>query len=56
MEVDLARRIMPAQRAVMLQLVSKTMRAAMQVIKPAGMIRVKRRQREKETRNAVWPG
>ena len=47
-EVDVARRIVPAQRAVMLRLVSKSIRAAMGAIKPAGMIKVKGRQGEEE--------
>ena len=47
-EVEVARRIVPAERAVMLRRVSRSMRAAMEVIKPAGVIRVKRGQGEEE--------
>ena len=47
-EVEVARGIVPAERAVMLRRVSSSMRAAMDVIKPAGVIRVKKGQREEE--------
>ena len=40
MELQVAQRIIPAERAVMLLQVSKTMRAAMAMMIPAGMIRV----------------
>ena len=43
-EVEVARRIVPAERAVMLRRVSRSMRAAMAVIQPAGVIRVKRQE------------
>ena len=43
-EVEVARRIVPAERAIMLRRVSRSMRAAMAVIQPAGVIRVKSEQ------------
>ena len=44
MEEELARRVMPAERAVMMRQVSKTVRTAMGRVKPPAMIKVKKNQ------------
>ena len=45
MEEELAIRLIPQERSVMLLQVSKTMRTAMQRVSPPAMIKVKRGQR-----------
>ena len=45
MEEELAIRLIPEERSVMLLQVSKTMRTAMQRVRPPAMIKVKRGQR-----------
>ena len=47
MEEELAIRVIPEDRSVMLLQVSKTMRTAMQRVRPPAMIKVKRGQRPK---------
>ena len=44
MEEELARRVIPAERAVMMRQVSKTVRTAMGRVQPPAMIKVKKNQ------------
>ena len=44
MEEELARRVIPAERAVMMRQVSKTVRTAMGRVQPTAMIKVKKNQ------------
>ena len=53
MEEELAIRIIPGERSVMLLQVSKTMRTAMQRVRPPAMIKVKRGQRPESVENAM---
>ena len=53
MEGDLAIRVIPGERIVMLLQVSKTMRTAMQRVSPPAMIDVKRGQRPESVKNAM---
>jgi hypothetical protein len=54
MEVPLAQRIIPAERAVMLLQVSKTMRAAMAMMMPAGMVRVNKNDSPRTSYLRKW--
>ena len=53
MEEELAIRIIPAERSVMLLQVSKTMRTAMQRVSPPAMIKVKQGQRPESVKHAM---
>ena len=53
MEEELAIRVIPEERSVMLLQVSKTMRTAMQHVSPPAMITVKRGQRPESVKNAM---
>ena len=53
MEEELAIRVIPGERSVMLLQVSKTMRTAMQRVRPPAMIQVKRGQRPESVKNAM---
>ena len=53
MEEELAIRVIPEERSVMLLQVSKTMRTAMQRVSPPAMIKVKRGQRPESVGNAM---
>ena len=53
MEEELAIRLIPEERSVMLLQVSKTMRTAMQRVSPPAMIKVKRGQRPESVKNAM---
>ena len=52
-EEELAIRLIPQERSVMLLQVSKTMRTAMQRVSPPAMIKVKRGQRPESVKNAM---
>ena len=53
MEEELAIRVIPEERSVMLLQVSKTMRTAMQRVSPPAMIKVKKGQRPESVTNAM---
>ena len=53
MEEELAIRVIPEERSVMLLQVSKTVRTAMQRVSPPAMIKVKRGQRPESVENAM---
>jgi hypothetical protein len=53
MEVEVARKCLAAERVVMLRRVSKSMIAALEMIKPAGMIKVERMKQEEEVRSGL---
>ena len=53
MEEELARRVMPAERAVMMRQVSKTVRTAMGRVKPPAMIKVKKNQGMKRVEEGI---
>ena len=53
MEEELATRIIPGERSVMLLQVSKTMRTAMQRVRPPAMIKVKKGQQTGGVENAI---
>ena len=53
MEEEIAIRVIPEERSVMLLQVSKTMRTAMQRVRPPAMIKVKRGQRPESVENAM---
>ena len=53
MEEELAIRLIPQERSVMLLQVSKTMRTAMQRVSPPAMITVKPGQRPESVKNAM---
>ena len=53
MEEELARRIIPGERCMMLRQVSKTMRTAMERVRPPVMIKVKRRQRTESVEKGI---
>ena len=53
MEEELARRVMPGERSVMLRQVSKTMRTAMERVRPPAMIKVRRGQRTKSVEQGI---
>ena len=53
MEEELAIRVIPEERSVMLLQVSKTMRTAMQRVSPPAMIKVKQGQRPETLKHAM---
>ena len=53
MEEELAIRVIPEERSVMLLQVSKTMRTAMHRVRPPAMIKVKQGQRTESVKNAM---
>ena len=53
MEEELAIRVIPEERSVMLLQVSKTMRTAMHRVRPPAMITVKQGQRTESVKNAM---
>jgi len=53
MEEELAIRVIPEERSVMLLQVSKTMRTAMQRVSPPAMIKVKKGQRPESVEKAI---
>ena len=53
MEEELAIRVIPEERAVMLLQVSKTMRTAMRRVSPPAMIKVRQGQRPESVKNAI---
>ena len=54
MEEELAIRVIPEERSVMLLQVSKTMRTAMQRVRPPAMIKAKKGQRPESVENAMF--
>ena len=53
MEVELARRVIPGERSIMLRQVSKTTRTEMERVRPPVMIKVKRGQRTESVEKGI---